>query len=125
MSILCAADFSDFAHQGARVAALWARRRQVPLRLLHATSAKEGSREAWAAQAALEGEAERLAALGASVQPLLRFGSPHGALLECIEQEPPSLVIAGAPAHDSSLECCSRYPSACCPGGELPRAGPA
>lgn len=97
MSILCATNFSNHAKEGATVAALLAHRQRVPLLLV--VSARERTRDAFAAQAMLDEEEERLSALGAEVKPLLCFGAPHKALLACIARHAPDLVVGGAPPH--------------------------
>lgn len=95
-SIICATDFSVRATAAASVAAKLALRRGEKLLLVHvvATAAAKASAPL---KLRFEAEVERLSRLGAEVEPLLLHGRPtHAAMLACIREREPSLVVVGA-----------------------------
>jgi len=103
MTILCGTDFSARAAEAAWVAAQLARRVSEPLHLVHALqfgvgelheAAKREQREH--AERQLREEAARLSELGARVYTHTLFGPADEALLQCMYDMQPRLLVLGA-----------------------------
>ncbi len=94
--ILSATDFSSHARAATTVAAGLARRRAETLRLVHVSDTTDAGARA-AAGPRLEAEAQRLRQTGADVETKLLEGFfPATALLDCIRDEPPALVVVAS-----------------------------
>jgi nucleotide-binding universal stress UspA family protein len=103
MSILAPTDFSDIASQAADVAAAIAKKRGIPLRLIHSMSPWIGASELPVtatlddmAVQQLEAEAARLRARGAEVATTFRHGRPDGEVAAATGEEPVELIVIGS-----------------------------
>lgn len=103
MQILCPTDFSESAARAADVAALLARRRKIPLRLLHCGADPYVTPEmpvlesvdAHAGQA-LDAEAARLRTGGAEVITELRHGRPAEEITLAAGEQPTDMIVIGS-----------------------------